>query len=179
MTVGFEEDTHRRFVTTDRWEVEPSNPSASRRTGWTFFRLKNGPEPHMIAVSQGSGGDAHGEGHRSRLPERDGAGVPPGHGALQPAVLRLPDGAEGHLGLLPDLPGEEEARVGVSRAAKAKSYAPLPTLRAPTVKSTAHTSAGQRAQPVAADLQRRDGLPRAEEERSAGGSWSEVSGETW
>ena len=103
----------------------------------------------------------------------------PDHGELQPAVLRLPDGAEGHLGLLPDLPGEEEARVGVSRAAKAKSYAPLPTPRAPTVRSTAQTSAGQRAQPVAADLQRRDGLPRAEEELSAGGGWSEVSGETW
>ena len=178
VTVGFEEDTNRRFVKTDCWDVEPANPVASRWTGWTFFRLKHvDGTAHDRAVSQGSGGDARAEGHRSPLPERDGAGVPHDRGALQREVLRLPDGAEGLRGLLPDLPGEEA--VGGRRAAQAKSYAPLPTPRAPTARPKAQTSAGRRAQPVLADLQLRDGLPPAEEELSADGSWSEVSGETW
>ncbi|CAL1167089.1 unnamed protein product [Cladocopium goreaui] len=180
VTVGFEEDTNRRFVKTDRWDVEPANPATSRWTGWTFFRLKNETGTvHDRTVSRSSSDDARGEGHRFHLPERDGAGEPHDRGELQPAVLRLPDGAEGHLGLLPDLPGGEENRVDVSRAATAKSYAPLPTQRAPAVRPKAQTSAGRRAQPVLADLQRRDGLPPAEEELSDGGSWSEVSGETW
>ncbi|CAL1144277.1 unnamed protein product [Cladocopium goreaui] len=174
VTVGFEEDTNRRFVKTDRWDVEPVNPATSRWTGWTFFRLKNETGTvHDRTVSRSSGDDARGEGHRFHLPERDGAGGPHDRGELQPAVLRLPDGAEGHLGLLPDLPGGEENRVDVSRAATAKSYAPLPTPRAPAVRPKAQTSAGRRAQPVLADLQRRDGLPPAEEELSDGGSWSE------
>ena len=180
VTVGFEEDTNRRFVKTDRWDVEPANPATSRWTGWTFFRLKNETGTvHDRTGSRSSGDDARGEGHRFHLPERDGAGGPHDRGELQPAVLRLPDGAEGHLGLLPDLLGGEENRVDVSRAATAKSYAPLPTQRAPAVRPKAQTSAGRRAQPVLADLQRRDGLPPAEEELSDDGSWSEVSGETW
>ena len=66
VTVGFEEDTNRRFVMTDRWDVEPANPVASRWTGWTFFRLKHvDGTAHDRALSQGSGGDARAEGQRS------------------------------------------------------------------------------------------------------------------
>ena len=75
VTVGFEEDTNRRFVKTDRWDVEPANPATSRWTGWTFFRLKNETGTvHDRTVSRSSSDDARGEGHRFHLPERDGAG---------------------------------------------------------------------------------------------------------
>ena len=74
VTVGFEETTNHRFVKTDRWDVEPVNPVASRWTGWTFFRLKDVTgTSHDRGVSQSSGGDARAEGNHFRLPERAGA----------------------------------------------------------------------------------------------------------
>ena len=137
-------------------------------------------------------------------------------GSLQPGDLGLPDGAEGHRGLLPELPELSEIAQGSEvPAAKAKAYAPLPTSREPNVRSRpkgpglvlagdghggavlgyASTSSAQhqplmtlsrgrgsavdRAQPVLADLRRRDGrdgcLHPGEDELS--GSWSEISDE--
>ena len=50
--------------------------------------------------------------------------------------LGLPDGAEGHRGLLPQLPELGEIAQGSEvPAAKAKAYAPLPTSREPNVRS--------------------------------------------
>ena len=40
VTVGFSEDTGKRFNLMDRWDVAPSNPITGRWCGWTFFRLR-------------------------------------------------------------------------------------------------------------------------------------------
>ena len=57
-------------------------------------------------------------------------------GSLQPGDLGLPDGTEGHRGLLPQLPELGEIAQGSEvPAAKAKAYAPLPNSREPNVRS--------------------------------------------
>ena len=102
-------------------------------------------------------------------------GAPHDRGALQPGGPELP-GAEGaHRVLLSEMQGSETlGSIGVPSAVVAKSYAPLPTSRAPRAKSRWQTSAVERAQPILSDLRRRDGGLSPEEEELSEHSWNEI-----
>ena len=173
-TVMFLPNQRERFVVQDEWDGPVRNLHENQWTGWTFFRVR----------------------------DRDGA-LPDG---LHPGGLGVPDGDL--RGLLPEM-GEVSATAvakayapqPTSRVPKAKAktggpglvlagdgrggtvlgYAASPSAQhQPLVTvSRGRGSAVDRAQPVLADLRRRDEghghLPPAEEELS--GSWSEVSEE--
>ena len=153
VTIGFVTEPKEKFIYQDRWTDPVRDHGRGQWTGWTFFKVKK----------------------RDGLSAGSDLGAPHDRGALQPGGPELP-GAEGaHRVLLSEMQGSETlGSIGVPSAVVAKSYAPLPTSRAPRAKSRWQTSAVERAQPILSDLRRRDGGLSPEEEELSEHSWNEI-----